>query len=247
MIMRRRIIFFLLSCVAVFAALAVIDSRADDAGRDGGESVVLVYNSRSAGSKSVADHYARMRHVPATNIISLDLPEFETISRDEFEKRLQQPLWNELRARKLFICRDAPPDPAGPLKCNVIESKVRYAVLCYGVPLKIDPDPNLKEEVAEKLPAALRRNEAAVDSELALLPYFDQKLPLVGFLSNPLHFATNRNLMTPTNGVLMVARVDGPTADIAKGLVDKAMEAEREGLWGRAYFDLRGITNDPYN
>jgi tetratricopeptide (TPR) repeat protein len=52
--------------------------------------------------------------------------------------------------------------------------------------------------------------------------------------------------MTPTNGVLMVARVDGPTPEIAKGLVDKAMEAEREGLWGRAYFDLRGLTNGPY-
>ena len=41
----------------------------------------------------------------------------------------------------------------------------------------------------------------------------------------------------------MVARIDGPTADIAKSLVDKAMQAEKEGLWGNAYFDTRGITN----
>jgi tetratricopeptide (TPR) repeat protein len=44
----------------------------------------------------------------------------------------------------------------------------------------------------------------------------------------------------------MVARLDGPTADIARGLVDKAIQAETDGLWGRTYFDLRGITNADY-
>jgi tetratricopeptide (TPR) repeat protein len=44
----------------------------------------------------------------------------------------------------------------------------------------------------------------------------------------------------------MVARLDGPTAEIARNLVDKAMAAEADGLWGRAYFDLRGLTNGPY-
>ncbi|MFN7141445.1 MAG: TIGR03790 family protein, partial [Limisphaerales bacterium] len=32
----------------------------------------------------------------------------------------------------------------------------------------------------------------------------------------------------------------------AKGLVDKALEAEKHGLWGRAYFDQRGITEGEY-
>ena len=45
--------------------------------------------------------------------------------------------------------------------------------------------------------------------------------------------------MDPTNGVLIVARLDGPSAAIARGLVDKALAAETNGLWGRAYFDLR--------
>ena len=47
--------------------------------------------------------------------------------------------------------------------------------------------------------------------------------------------------LNPTNGILLVARLDGPSADIAKGLVDKALAAERDGLWGRAYFDARGL------
>jgi hypothetical protein len=39
----------------------------------------------------------------------------------------------------------------------------------------------------------------------------------------------------------LVARLDGPTPEIARGLVDKAMQAERDGLWGRGYFDARGL------
>jgi tetratricopeptide (TPR) repeat protein len=52
--------------------------------------------------------------------------------------------------------------------------------------------------------------------------------------------------MDPAHGLLMVARLDGPDAAIAGALVDKAMEAETNGLWGRAYFDLRGLTDGPY-
>ena len=44
----------------------------------------------------------------------------------------------------------------------------------------------------------------------------------------------------------MVTRLDGPTAAIARGLVDKALQAEADGLWGRAYFDLRNITEPGY-
>jgi len=42
---------------------------------------------------------------------------------------------------------------------------------------------------------------------------------------------------------LMVARLDGPTPEIARGLVDKAIQAETDGLWGRAYFDWRNIAD----
>ena len=46
--------------------------------------------------------------------------------------------------------------------------------------------------------------------------------------------------------MLLVARLDGPTPAIARGLVDKALQAEADGLWGRAYFDLRNITDPGY-
>src|SRR5437762_12239066 len=91
-----------------------------------------------------------------------------------------------------------------------------------------------------------RRNEAAVDSELAALPMLVQGHPLYGPARNPAYGVTNVALIHPTNGVLIVARLDGPGVEIARGLVDKAMNAETNGLWGRAYFDLRGLTNSHY-
>ena len=119
-------------------------------------------------------------------------------------------------------------------------------MLCYGVPLQILPDPNLKEAGTENLRPEMRRDEAAVDSELALLPVIEQNLPLAGPLRNPVYTVTNAAMLHPTNGVLIVARLDGPSAGIARGLVDKALQAEADGLWGRAYFDLRNTTEPGY-
>jgi tetratricopeptide (TPR) repeat protein len=69
---------------------------------------------------------------------------------------------------------------------------------------------------------------------------------LYGPLANRYYGTTNAAIFQPTNGVLLVARLDGPSAEIARSLVDKAMQAETNGLWGRAYFDARGLTNGEY-
>jgi uncharacterized protein (TIGR03790 family) len=42
----------------------------------------------------------------------------------------------------------------------------------------------------------------------------------------------------------MVSRLDGPTPQIARGLIDKAISAERTGLHGVVYIDSRGIPDD---
>jgi uncharacterized protein (TIGR03790 family) len=208
--------------------------------KDTGASVVLIYNSSMPVSKEVADHYAAQRQVPAEQIFAFDLPQVETISREDFTTKLQQPLWKELRSRKLLTYGDA--ESNGSFKSHVTEAKVRYVVLCYGVPLKITPDTALKENV-DQFPQELRRNEAAVESELSILPLLDQKPLVTGPFNNPVGLATNQFAVSPTNGVLMVARIDGPTPEIAKSLVDKAIQAEKDGLWGNAYFDTRSITN----
>jgi uncharacterized protein (TIGR03790 family) len=226
---------FLLAAAAAFAA---------------GDEVVLVYNTRLPESKGVADHYAEVRHVPAGQIFGFDLTTNEDVSRLEFHDSLQKPLAKKLEEQKLWqtgseIVTDT---NTGVNRVNwkISESRIRYVVLCYGIPLHIVEDHSLTEPGNDKLRPELQRNEAAVDNELACLPSFEQGYPLNGPLRNPFYTTTNPATLYPTNGILLVTRLDGPTAEIARGLVDKAIEAESNGLWGRAYFDTRGITDPNY-
>jgi uncharacterized protein (TIGR03790 family) len=205
-----------------------------------GNEVVVVYNTRMAESKSVAVHYAEVRQVPEDQILGFDLPTGEEISRGDFRDRLEKPLLKALVQKGLLHFGS---DQASD---KVTEAKVRYLVLCYGVPLKIIEDPHLKEPGSEKIRVELRRNGAAVDSELACLPLAEQHQPITGPKNNPFFGSTNAPSLSPTHGIMLVTRLDGPTATIARCLVDKAMEAETNGLWGRAYFDLRGLTSGDY-
>lgn len=215
-----------------------------------GDEVVIVYNKRLAASKELAQYYARKRAVPSRQIFGFDLSKDEEIARSEFRHSLQQPLADALESSKLWHIASrsfaATTNQPAHVGFVVVQSKIRYAVLCYGVPLRIAAQPDLKEEGVELQRPEMRRNEAAVDSELALLPLIEQHLPLAGPLHNPAFGVTNTALLHPTNGVLMVTRLDGPSAEIARGLVDKALSAETNGLWGRAYFDLRNITEPGY-
>lgn len=216
-----------------------------------GNEVVILYNRRSADSKNLADHYAARRAVPTNQILGLDLPTGETISRAEFNSQLRDPLVEFITARSLMTWAPtpSPDDPASPAPTHLTaptSATVRYLVLCREIPLKILKDDSLQEPNLDKLRPELRRNEAAVDSELAILPAVRASLPLHGPLSNPAYGATNSARLHPTNGILLVARLDGPTPEIARSLIDKALRAETNGLWGRAYFDARGLTNGSY-
>ena len=228
----------------VLAWLATCSLR----GANAGDEVVVVFNSRVPASKALAEFYAQHRQVPKNQVVGFDLTSSEEISRAEFRDSLQKPLAKALSSKKLWrvgsqIVRS---QTNQTVRFGIVESKIRYAVLCYGIPLRIEPDPNLKEAAMEQLRPELRRNEACVDSELALLPEIEQRLPLAGPLSNPVYGATNTALLHPTNGVLLVTRLDGIDEDIARGLVNKAIEAEDNGLWGRAYIDLRNIKDPAY-
>jgi uncharacterized protein (TIGR03790 family) len=215
-----------------------------------GEQVAVVYSSRMPESRDLAFYYAQCREVPTNQVFGFDLPTTEAVSRADFRDQLQKPLLQALEKRHLLTIRSIvkPATARGPgdTTFQVTGARVRYLALCFGVPVRILEDASLSEASASKLPEALRRNEAAVDSELTVLPGYYLKLPLCGPISNPLYGCTNAARLHPTNNILLVARLDGPSVEIARGLVDKALAAETNGLWGRAYFDLRGLTTNTY-
>lgn len=85
---------------------------------------------------------------------------------------------------------------------------------------------------------------AAVDSELtlALAPSYR----LAGWLPNPFNdrFDSLPGIDRIRKKTLMVGRLDGPTPEIARRLVDDALAVEAKGLQGVFYIDARGLQGD---
>jgi uncharacterized protein (TIGR03790 family) len=84
--------------------------------------------------------------------------------------------------------------------------------------------------------------DASLDSELSLLWWDRDLYPVAWRWDNPLfqdHAGSRDQLPT-----LMVSRLDAPTPELAKGLVDRALQAEHTGLNGSIYFDARGLQPD---
>jgi uncharacterized protein (TIGR03790 family) len=79
--------------------------------------------------------------------------------------------------------------------------------------------------------------DATVDAELALLGYFGS-YDLAGFLPNPLYWRQASSV--GKTGVLMTARLDGPTAADATAMLKGALAAEKSGLMGTFYIDAGG-------
>jgi uncharacterized protein (TIGR03790 family) len=97
------------------------------------------------------------------------------------------------------------------------------------------------EEARSLYAASDHRTGAAVDSELTMIlagPY-----QLASWLPNPFNLAYARlpHINKVKEQTLMVGRLDGPTPEIARRLVDDALETEKAGVSGVFYLDARGL------
>jgi uncharacterized protein (TIGR03790 family) len=248
----------------------------------GPNDVFLVVNKNTPDSLTLAEHYCKKRGVPKENIVVLDLPTGEDISRKDYDEKLAGPLREQLKERR---------------------DKVKVLLTFYGVPLRVGGDgPTAEEktelekvnkelaelrdrqktldEIIKKLepqakadpkgdaakeladvrkerdtlnariaPLDRRRAwlshaeaQAAVDSELALLwtaPY-----ELRRWRSNPLYFR-RAPAEKAESEIVMTCRLDGPSPELVRRIIDQSVEVEAKGLSGKVYVDARGIKYDP--
>ena len=70
--------------------------------------------------------------------------------------------------------------------------------------------------------------------------------PLEGWIPNP-HFMDFKleKLPVSSDEVLMVSRLDGPTPEMVRRMIDDSLETEAKGLSGTAYFDARWPKPEP--
>lgn len=201
--------------------------------------VIVLANSDDADSVRLARLYAERRAIPFDNIVALKMPLTETISWRQFVTSVHEPLQAELLQRGWIdgISMNVQ-DEVGRRRVVVSGHRIAYLVTCRGVPLRIAHDPALVREVPPFTSRSeLRTNAAAVDAELSLLAWSGS--PINAFVPNPF-FDTESPLQFPSAQVIKVSRLDGPSFEHARSLVESALTAERTGLIGRAYVDLGG-------
>lgn len=224
----------MLRCLVSLLFVFALSLQANEADR-----VVVVVNSNDPGSQEIADYYVATRGIPTENIVAIATSTEETVSVREYVDTIYNPLVGQL-LEKGFIrgARSQTADPIGRYRLSLSMHEISYLVTTRGVPLRISNAPELMEPGSDNLQDILRVNCGSVDSELAVMAV-PGELPLASLLNNP--FFENENPSEADQStVLRVSRLDGISVDGVKRLIDRSLEAERNGLCGRAYFDLGG-------
>jgi uncharacterized protein (TIGR03790 family) len=202
--------------------------------------VVILANSAEPGSVALAEYYAKARSIPEANIIALHMDKAENVHWAEFIKQVYQPLQDELVKRGWIdgISSELT-DDVGRRRYAISGHHIAYLVVCRGVPLRVFPEDHLyKPNPPITDNPQFRTTQGAVDSELSLLAR--AQYPISGFVMNPL-YGVSRPTEFQEAAVVKVSRLDGPSFESARALVDHALEAEKFGLIGRAYVDIGGI------
>src|SRR5207248_5883842 len=114
--------------------------------------------------------------------------------------------------------------------------RIHFVALIRGMPLKIRPiaTPYPGDNPAGGGPVQ-GRNEASIDSELSALGFLTRQIS--GAVTNP-YFQGFRPIAEVTAApLLLVTRLDAPDSATVRQMITDAIEAEKNGLWGRAFVD----------
>jgi len=182
------------------------------------ERVLLVYNSNASESLAVARYYATQRRIPASNICKIAVNSTDYIDQDEFDSRVKIPV------RKCL-------ESAG-------KQKILYIVFSYQTPYALrlrNRGFSLDQFVADIWD---EYSPSRAGNETGPHPYFGNAQSQGNVYERFIPLAAYRDQPRALN-IYSVWRLDAANAKLAKGLVDKAMFAETNGLSGKGCFDLQ--------
>ncbi|MGC4052609.1 MAG: TIGR03790 family protein [Paludibaculum sp.] len=162
--------------------------------------VLVLGNRNSALSRSIAEYYARQRHIPADQVLFLDMPVVEEISRGEFNSRIAAPLGDFLR------------------KKNWID-RILAIVTTSDVPLKIEGSLGTKGTAA-----SVDSELATLYVDLRSVPH---ELP--GPIQNPF-YGSGRPIAHPEFPLYLVTRLTGYSFQDVRAIIDRAQMARNQGI-----------------
>ena len=229
--------------------------------------ILVVVNGDIESSAEIGRYYCQQRNVPEENILILPLGVelVDTISREDYDKKLAEPIRERLNSGKsnreikcLLTIYGVPykVGPRGPLKDQegflpkLEASAQQYEKELANIPaqgggqVSADTQKRIKTRLARVRGEIDRiqgkETNASVDSELSMVLFGPYEL----YRWQPNQLNNNSRYPEWLISTIMVSRLDGPTPQIARGLIDKAITAEKTPLKGVAYIDSRGMPDD---
>jgi len=223
------------------------------------DQLLIISNRNVAAGDKLARYYMERRQVPRENHLQLRTTGQEQISREDYEKQIAVPMRkflhekdpNGLRFRCIVLMYGmplrvlAPPSTAAERK-QLKGLKSRLETLENSIAALGEEQESQRRSLQDETEAVRRIIEqrrqfhkgAAVDSELALV--LEEDHPLYGWTPNRF-FLGFRGLAKDKllQKVLLVSRLDGPTPDVVRRMIDDSLATEETGLTGLAYFDAR--------
>lgn len=220
--------------------------------------ILLVVNRNNPASIKLAEYYRDKRQIPPANLLTVKMTDQEDCSREEYQRELLEPLrkylthQQETKIRCLLLFYGIPLRVAAP---ELSQQQWRKLGDLKHTRKQIDwqlenrelteDQTREREQKSKQLEAQINKlgltdQRAAVDSEIALA--LNDSYPLAKWQQNPFFvgFQKQQNkLLFSRDQVLFVSRLDGPTPEIVRRVIDDSLHAEQDGLQGQAYFDAR--------
>ena len=196
---------------------------------------IVLYNKANPDSVQLSKFYAKQRGIARDHIVGLTCSIEEEISREEYDTTIANPLREIFKTRHWWTLHEASDQEE-----SVKASSIHFVAVIKGIPLKIRSTPDYPGDVPRPGPLG-NRNEASVDSELAVLAFLSHQIS--GPTPNP-YFQNFRAIGDFENAtILLVCRLDAPAAATVRRMIVDSIAAEKSGLWGRAYVDAAHNTS----
>lgn len=223
------------------------------------DQLLIVSNRAVSASGRLARTYMERRAVPKENWLQVNTTDREQIERADYEKQIAAPLREFLlkhdpqgtRYRCIVLMYGLPLRVQAPPFTEEEQSRKkelqqRLKRLEKSIALLDEEQETerkgLQQEAAAVRRIVLRRRQfhqgAAIDSELALIR--EEPYPLKGWTPNRLFLGYSGSARDKLlKKVLLVSRLDGPSPEVVRRMIDDSLAAEQTGLTGMAYFDAR--------
>jgi len=172
-----------------------------------GENVLVVVNRSNSVSEEIGDYYAQKRAISADQVLRIEVPITEEISRTVYETQIERPI-------------------AKWLTTHSAQDRILYLVLTKGVPLRIagtDGPTGTVASVDSELTLLYRQLASGGPNNLA------------GPMKNP-YFASTAPLSQASafdhrgQDIYLVARLDGYKVDDVKALIDRGGAPSQQGI-----------------